>query len=556
MRARLNALARALTLGVVLAGVGTAAFLHLYSQRFGVLVSDDAVDCAQIGLHAVHYHKLATDVFYPLAMVSGDTHGADIRQGPLYPLILAGLFLARGVSDNTVALCNGFLHLLTAWALFALLKLLYDRRIAILGVLAYLISMEAVGQALTATPVTTAGLFITLGVLTAARMVAADTTGTREEAGPLTALRRLGAAPMVWSAGLGVAAGLAYLTGAVASYALLGAGLVAVLALSGPHRWKALGVFLACGLIVAAPWFARNVRALGTPLPPLRQAALLMHTKAFPGYSVLWAVDQVPSALVFALAHPGQMALKFINGLTVLYRQIPQVINIYLFPLVLWGGFLATKRSPEERVVWRMLGVLLVLQAVALCLTDFAEEALRIVTAVATGLAVATLLGLARERLVRRPLIWAASAAIMLVLIFPYAASVGLGPRSADPATVNPGVIRSLSTQVRDLRVASDRPWHVAWYGECPALLLPNDVKDLELLGARFPVFSTIHVIYLSRQRAAMGGRDSWVRAMRGDRDAAATVMARWPGIMPMQGDEFILMRSELRGLVRERTPG
>jgi outer membrane protein TolC len=45
---RLNLLARRLTLAVALAGVGFAAFLHLYSQRFGALVSDSAVDSAQV----------------------------------------------------------------------------------------------------------------------------------------------------------------------------------------------------------------------------------------------------------------------------------------------------------------------------------------------------------------------------------------------------------------------------------------------------------------------------------------------------------------------------
>jgi 4-amino-4-deoxy-L-arabinose transferase-like glycosyltransferase len=550
-----------MALWILLALLGSAVFLHLHARRFGSLLDVEAVDNAQVGLNLLRHRKLVTDVIYPTALAHGDTAGRDVRVGPLYPIVLAGMFAVRGASDNTVAMCNGMLHLLCAWALYLLMSQVGGKRVALFAVVAYLLSMEAVGQALTATPVTTAGLLVTLGLLMAVRMLL---TGERPEQSstqrPASKLRALSQSPLLWAAALGLALGLAYLTGVVAIYALAAVALVAVCALPRARRLTALVTVAAAMLIVIVPWLAYNVHAVGKPVPILRQATLLMHTEGYPGFSAIWSTERLPNPIGFAVTHPGQMLVKLVKGMTVLYRQVPQVVNPFLFPFLLWGALFAGKGSGQERLAWRLLVAALVAQIAAACLTDFDATAMNVVAAPATGLAVGALLLVVWDRVPKRGHRWAIGLAMAALLVFPYLSSVSLGTQTATASSEALGGIRSLSANIPGCRIASDAAWQVAWYGESRALLLPQDPDGLAALDAYEDGLGDPDLIYVSRDLVPMRGvLDPWNAALRRAPHAerwTARLGAQWPDLLTLPNNEYLLMKPGYEDMleVRERT--
>lgn len=555
IRARVNSLARGFALGVVLALIGSAAFLHMYGRRFGSLISVEAIDSSQVAVNLLRQHKLVTDVVYPPALLEGDRDGYDIRVGPLYPILLAVFFRLREASDTTVALCNGLLHLLTAWALFSIMKQVYTRRVAILAVLGYLISMEAVGQALTASPVTTAALLVTVATLLAIRLLIKSRAQAQGgEQSPAAGGRAFVGSALLCAVGMGLALGLAYLTGVVAVYSAILFGAVAIGLLRREWRVKAAMTTAIAGAVIVVPWFGYNMAKLGRPIPVLRQVPLLFHTRTFPGYSALWTVDDLPNPVKFALSHPTQMGLKVINGLSVVYRQVSRLTNVFLFPFLFLGLFFWARESDEERLLWRLLAAGLIAQIVAICLTDFDVSAMNVFVPTATGMAIAVLAALVRQRVNRRATLWAVGTVAAVVLAFPYATSVGLGPRRSSPSAEVLGGIRALAQATHGCTIASDSAWYVAWYGEARALMLPQDPDALVRLGSRFREYSHPDLVYLSRDLPGLRGRqDAWLKAVRGDAKWTPMVQKWWPVLTALPGDEYLLMREELRNMLQIR---
>ncbi|MBD3293719.1 MAG: hypothetical protein GF393_12400, partial [Armatimonadia bacterium] len=150
-------------LGALVIGIGVGLFLRFYSTHFAQLATIDAFNAAQVALNVERGVGLKTSVVYPMHAALGDAWSSrhDINTGPLYPLAMGMFFKARGAEDRSVAVFNGILMLLTAAFLYGLLKLVYDKSIAVWAVLAFFISMKAISQALAAGGATIGGLVVT-----------------------------------------------------------------------------------------------------------------------------------------------------------------------------------------------------------------------------------------------------------------------------------------------------------------------------------------------------------------------------------------------------------
>jgi len=125
-------------------------FVRFYSTHFAQLATTDAVNVAQVARNVCDGHGLKTNVIYPMHAALGVAQQTrhDIATGPLYPFTLGVFFRGRGVEHSAVALYNGILFLLTGAFLFGLIKLAYEKSIAVWTVLAFFISMAAISQAL------------------------------------------------------------------------------------------------------------------------------------------------------------------------------------------------------------------------------------------------------------------------------------------------------------------------------------------------------------------------------------------------------------------------
>jgi len=360
---------------------------------------------------------LKTDVIYPLHAAIGrpDAGRHDIAVGPLYPLALGMFFKGRGADDGAVALFNGILLFITAAFLYGVVKLAYDKSIAVWTILAYFVSMKAISQALGAGGATIGALGVTaalyfalMAVSNAEREPAA--TGGDDRPSVIDRVKAFLATPWPWAVLAALTIGLSYLTGMVGWLAI--AGLVWLASRHGPHTRRNFAIIALIAIIVTAPWLARNLKHFGWPVPPLSRYSLVMLTAQFPGNSLMWQTSGAPaSPELWALTNPGEMVRKFGVGLTNLYGVVPEVINRYLFPFLLAGVFVLAK-DRRQRLLWGMVWFVLLAQVLTVAIYDRDGDPLGVVTPVALGLAMATLIGLMRTHLtVRRAFVGTAIAA-------------------------------------------------------------------------------------------------------------------------------------------------
>jgi len=170
---RLNVFAKAVGLGVLIALVGIGAFGRFYSIRFNGLASADAMDAGQIAEQLRYGRGLSTRVIRPLALsyagVTEDGVMPEMLSAPLYPLLLSWLFKVRGGGDASVVIFNGLAFLLTGWVLYAIARRLWDKTTGLVVVILYFVSVEALGNVLTASGASLTGLLIALAIWAALR---------------------------------------------------------------------------------------------------------------------------------------------------------------------------------------------------------------------------------------------------------------------------------------------------------------------------------------------------------------------------------------------------
>jgi 4-amino-4-deoxy-L-arabinose transferase-like glycosyltransferase len=235
---------------ILLAGIVLRTGLALHHQR----VNFDEGRYLDNAVHLVEGGGLSTST---LSILFGDLPAPprpeDISS-PLYPLLLAGLFLATGPSFGAAKILS---LLLSAGAI--LLTFLLARRL--FGCVAGLLAAGAVAlqpdQVIVGSWAMTESLYSVL--LLSAVLAGADLAFPR--GAPIRPLRVLG---------LGAILGLVYLTrqNGAAVAAALGALLLLGPRAAGERRARRLWLFLllaATALAVASPWFARNQVRFGSP---------------------------------------------------------------------------------------------------------------------------------------------------------------------------------------------------------------------------------------------------------------------------------------------------
>ncbi|MGD9498563.1 MAG: ArnT family glycosyltransferase [Armatimonadota bacterium] len=554
-RAAVNRIARAWLLGALIVGLGVALFLRFYSTHFTQLPSADAMHVAQVARSVAAGRGLKSAVICPMHFGLGEAEHVrhDIGVGPLYPAALGIFFQGRGAEDSAVALFNGILLLMTAAFLYGLIKLVYDKPIAIWAVLAYFVSMQAISQALTGGGASIGALVVTAALYFG--MLAVTNAQTPPEPRTEGAPRSLGSelvrayrSPWPWVVLAGVSVGLSYLTGQVGWLAI--GVLVWVAVQIGERRWRPAVVIAVLALLLIGPWAARNMKYFGSPVTPLQRYSLLMFTQDYPGRSYLWQLDGLPdSPALWAITHPGQMLRKIGGGLTTAYGTIPGLMNQYLFPFFVAGIFVVAK-TPRQRLLWGATWAILGAQVLTAALYDRDADPLAAVTPLGLALAVATLVGLMRQHITHRRALLGVGIAAAAVVAFPYVASSVMGSAPPpDPAKPAYDLLATLPDQAAGERlewvIATNVPWEVAWYSGKRAFLLPPDAQQLKAMAKAGP---EPHMIYLSaalRSAQVEKGREQWARLLVTGQgmDELQVSQLQAPAILP-NGDALISLAS------------
>ncbi len=502
---RLNVFAKAIAVGVLIALLGIGTFGRFYTARFNGLVSTTAMEVGDIAQQLRSGRGLSTQVIRPLALAYGQPNEEGVMpemlHAPLYPYLLSWLFRARGAGDASVAIFNGLMFLLTGWLIYAIARALWDKTVALLVVAVYFVSVEAIGQALSASGATLAGLLLTVAIWAALRYRLSG--HARHGSDETTA----GRGWLIWSAIVGGAFGLTYLAGL--SSLLLIAPLVVLAAPPGRGRWRQIAIMVIAVLVVMLPWAVRNILVSGSLLPPLAKYVLLTHTQTYPGGSVFQQMPgEVPSPIAFVLTHPWEMVKKFANGLTVLYRGGPNMLSPYLFPFFILGAFLFGHNT-LKRSLWRVVIVMLMLQVLSICLHDLALDGLGILLPVAICLAVGSLVEALRRTEASRLFQVAVAAAIFGLVVFPTVSSMVLGGKMpGNPSLASLGLLRDRLAE--DAVIASDNPAAVAWYAYKKAVLLPATPSELDSLEQRGIKLHYVYFTHAISRGAIPKGLKPW----------------------------------------------
>lgn len=487
---RMNLHARSIALGVLIALVGVGAFGRFYTARFNGLVSTEAMEVADIAQQLRFNRGFSTKVVRPLALsyATPDAEGTvpDTRHQPLYPFLVSLLFRIRGGGDASMAMFNGLMFLLTGGVLYALSNRLWDRSIALLTVVLYFVSVEALGAALTAAGGSLTGLLLltTLWAAVRYRQQSEPTTGQGEPAGVRASL--LG--PLA----VGALFGLTYLSGLATCLLVIP---IVFLGTTRSERRVAGVALLVAAIAVTLPWTVRNVMVTGTPLPAVSSYAMLSYTDSYAEDSIFRQLPQeVPSVTSFIVEHPGEMIKKLAWGLTRCYRAVPNVVSPYLFPFFVLGGLMFAGGG-LRRELWRVVVAMAALQVLVVALLDHGNTgSLRILTPVVTCLAVGAGVDQIRRIVSARFSQWLLGAAILALLLFASVGSMVLGGR-ADVDTSRPSLEVLREHLAADAVIASDTAAQVAWYSDKPTVLLPETPGGLESLQQQG---LTIDYIYLS----------------------------------------------------------
>lgn len=289
--------------------------------------------------------------------------------------------------------------------------------------------------------------------------------------------------------------------------------------------------------MVAAPWWVRNARVAGDPFFSMRRYWVQMFTGTHPGFALYRSTDT--SALgvwAFLAAYPMQFARKVAMALRNLHGAVPGSVGVYIAAFFV-AGILHPLQDERARLLRKCLYLALALQVVLAAMQNadvgFVIPLVPLVLAFAVAFFVRLLEGV-ESRAARG---WAVALFLGLA---GYPTLVGLAAPGTrpNPSRHNLAALEALLPE--KTVVASDAPWAVAWYADRPAVWLPLEPEDFELLQER----ADIGAVYLTHQLRAWPAQEKpgpW--RLMGQAGLRGFVSA-WPA--QEQGGEVLLIREDI----------
>jgi 4-amino-4-deoxy-L-arabinose transferase-like glycosyltransferase len=453
-------------------GIGVLV-LMVFVAKFDHLSDVNAIDYAQIARNVSEGKGFTTSAVTPLALaLTGKSQKSipDVSRPPLWVSALALAMRVGGANDRVVVFASIVFLLLTLGLIYVLGRMFFDEGIGIYAVAITAISTGLMVQAMTGLETPFLAFLITLlfGLL-------------------LLHGRSNGPTGVYWSLLSGVLLGLCFLT-RFECLAIVPAILLYWLFAGKRRRWLHIGLTVAAFAVVALPWVIRTDLVAGRMAASTQSYELIMQTIAHPGQTLYREFVEVPPLpLSVVLDHPLQMFKKFNESFRAAYSGFPQMLNPYVLALFLASFFIPAIRNRYGLIQWCLgVGILLMTAGMGLytnvlrLLLAFAP----LVTLLATAAFINYLNEYARERWSSDLLTvsrWFRSLALfgwILVLAYP----MGDYLFATRPVRQAPMVATVREVAAKGNFIMTDIPWHMAWYGNKPSLLVPQSVAQLEAL--------------------------------------------------------------------------
>ena len=504
---------RAVIIPLLVLALTSTLFFALYQHhRFRGLTDATAMEHAQLGRVLAEEGVYHTRLLRPVAVGAlarrhperGIEDGVpELGHPPLYPAILGSAFRivqpdftvhphARSFQPETrVLLPLGWIFTLaTAILLFLAADRFFDRRIATLAPLAFLLSHTVLERTLSGRPDAMAAFFATAAF-------SVGLLAVHRHSGNAGSVYRAAAVAVV----AGILSGLAVLT----EYSLILMAAAPLLACSlavdtSGRRALVIGLFMAALMTVIAPWILRNIQLSGHPFG-LAQLAWYRDSAIFPAHridrSLTWNPEAVPFGTLLrarwlhGLSHAGWMTRWFAAteavfpalALAALWLSgMPRQYRLLRWPLLAAALLLLTVEpvlaaTQPGRFLYPLLPWIILLGCVAL---------------------IHLLDRMAAEWPVIRQSVCA--AALLLHAAPVIAALLGPRPPLPYPPLYPPFVAAVCDLVENDELMVSDLPWATAWYGNQRSLWLPNTLDELYTVNDRH---QTIAALYLTTETSA-----------------------------------------------------
>lgn len=508
------------------------------ANQFVGLRDAEAMDYAQLGRNVMTHNRLITQNVRPasiwyLTRTPGQLQPRieahpDIVHAPLYPVMLGAWFRVTGAQftdrldgpvrvfqpENRIMFLNHLFAILTGILLYLFGRRLFDPRVALLGVVVYVLSDVVWRDSLSGTGVT----IVAFWALAAFYCMHIAVSRIEESA---TVKRWI--IPALLSLMFCV---LAFLTRYAAVALVPGLALYLGLALK-QRGWVWGPVFLALFLVAISPWIARNIAVSGGPLGLAPYMAL--------NESTLFQDNSFERSLSPRLQGQGVfgvLQVKMLKNLQRFYqinlRTIGEGLLICLFFTTFLYRFV---RRPVHTLRWCLA---LSLVAFLLIASLYGDATFRLVLMfwpfiILYALAFFLLL-VDRLQLQVKILNMAVTTAIVFLSALPMIFTL-LPPRATPPyPPYAPGLIMYVSDLLQPHELmCTDMPWATAWYGNQNSVLLPKTLEEFYDINDIMHRFSGLYFTPLTRDQP-------YIRGLRSPRYASwmPILEGRIPGDFPL----------------------
>lgn len=453
--------------------LGPILLLFAYQKLvFPGLVNPEALDFAQLGRNLSSGRGFTTYVLRPLALSGAinPIRQPELIHAPLHPFLLALAFGSPlGAKDSVAALVSGAFYLLTIPVIYLLGLRLFNRTVGVAAALLYACNSLMLEYA-------TSGLHIPLYVfLTSLLLLVLHTLSVRGQAeeGEFRLPRGL-----LFAAGTITSA--LYLTDYVFVW-IIPLAVIAVALAFPRHRGAALTFFLP-GLIPALLWMARNGMLTGNPFFALRGTEIFMYTDSYPGDS---AYRLTKGDVSFGPTVLQDVLKKIAMGADSFIQYFPQIAASWVLAFFL-PSLLFRFSDPMTNRTRRTLLAFLGLLFCGTLLLGFSQPLLVAVVPAIMTFAVAYLVVLFQQA--RLPRATSAVAVTLLAISVLYPLAIDFTIRGKTPFPIQAGTVVKLKDHSGKTDVVvTDQPLLVAWYGDRPALLIPQKEPAFLELKKRLP---------------------------------------------------------------------
>ncbi|NMC81251.1 MAG: glycosyltransferase family 39 protein [Armatimonadetes bacterium] len=481
-----NVRAKRIAITIILAFVLPALVLGVvYKKQFQRITDPTAMDMAQLARNLGGGKGFTTYFIRPLQITKSKdiARMPDMVNPPLYPSFLA-VVMAKSPSDKKVAAASMFFFWLTILPLFALTRRLFNVRVAQLTILAYVFSVMMIRMAVTGLPVTMAAFLFTTMCLAMYHL--AQETAVDEDT-PISTSK-----VARFSAFSGALYALCYLTDYNLLLALLPV-LLFIWYVAGRVRKLAMTWFLIALVVVAGPWWFRNLRVTGNPFFGLKASEIAMGTTKHPGLS-LYRDTNGSSMLGYIQDDKSGILKKLVVALDVAYQVVPVWGQQWLAAFFVVGLFYSFKR-PGANAIRGMTFASLLLVTILSGVFTVQIGSLAVFAPVLIAFAAAYFVRMLTDANANRVVTNAVSALAVGIIILPFIIFAGTA-RSIPPRV---GLEAEVAQVVgNNAIIVTDAALEMAWYGGKRAIWLPLTEKDFIALDEIRPV----QAIYLTRQVA------------------------------------------------------